>query len=301
MIQNNMLNFKKLNLEESHKIISLLKNQDYKTCDYTFCTTYMYRNYFSTEYAIFDDTVIFKVNLADGRQMYTIPVGKKKLKESIAILENICLENGTDLDLCMVPSSAYFYLKKRYGGNLKEYTNRDFYDYLYFSQDIINLKGKRYHGQRNHINRFLSNHPDYEFVLINSDNIMQIRNFYLSYISIYIPDGKFAEVEKNAVFDVLDNFDMLDLFGAFIKADGKIISFSIGEIQNDTLFVHIEKAYHDVPGAYQITVNQFAKTFGADITYINREDDAGIEGLRKSKLSYHPTSLLEKYSVHITL
>ena len=87
--------------------------------------------------------------------------------------------------------------------------------------------------------------------------------------------------------------------GGLIKADGKVVAFAFGEKVGDTLFVHIEKAKKDVQGAYQMIVKEFALHNPAP--YINREEDMGIEGLRRSKESYHPIEKLKKYSltVHI--
>ena len=98
--------------------------------------------------------------------------------------------------------------------------------------------------------------------------------------------------------EVLDNFEAYGLFGGLLKTDGRTVGLSIGEILGDTLFVHVEKSLKDVNGAYPMLVREFARAFaGEGVNYINREEDDGNEGLRTSKLSYHPVKLLEKYLI----
>ena len=100
--------------------------------------------------------------------------------------------------------------------------------------------------------------------------------------------------------EVLGNYTTYDMLGGMLLVEGEIVGFSLGEIVGDTLFTHIEKADRDYQGCYQMLVAQFAQQFAQDgVHFINREDDAGDPGLRKSKLSYHPVALLEKYTVTV--
>jgi hypothetical protein len=115
-------------------------------------------------------------------------------------------------------------------------------------------------------------------------------------------DSEYFREERDAVFEVLRNYEAYGFFGGVLRDAGEILAFSLGETVGDTLFVHIEKANPQRRGAYQAMVNEFAKRFaGPGVKYINREEDCGDEGLRRSKLSYHPCRLVEKYLVETLL
>ncbi len=133
---------------------------------------------------------------------------------------------------------------------------------------------------------------------IDETNRNEVRDFFLDFSKKYAKDyGTFKE-ERSKILEVFDNFDTYGLLGGALKVENDIVGFSLGEIVGDTLFVHIEKADRNFTGSYQMLVNQFAKAYaGESVAYINREEDDGDEGLRTSKLSYHPVRLLEKYTV----
>ena len=103
--------------------------------------------------------------------------------------------------------------------------------------------------------------------------------------------------------EVLENYEIYGMLGGVLKVDDKIVGYSISEIVGDTLFCHIEKADISYGGAYQMLTNQFLQMYASseDIKFVNREEDCGDEGLRKSKMSYHPIELIEKNTVKINL
>ncbi|MCL2002927.1 MAG: phosphatidylglycerol lysyltransferase domain-containing protein [Oscillospiraceae bacterium] len=175
----------------------------------------------------------------------------------------------------------------------------DWHDYLYESQDLIELKGRRYHGQRNHISRFDREHPDSSYRPLT--DIAAARAFLDSFYRQRPPHDDFSRYEQALAYEVLENWDGYGQLGGVLAVNGEIISLSVGETVGDTLFVHIEKADASFAGAYQKTVNAFARLYGQNVRYINREEDMGIEGLRRSKLSYHPAALAEKYMVEVVL
>ena len=105
---------------------------------------------------------------------------------------------------------------------------------------------------------------------------------------------------RKKVLEVIDHYDRYGMTGGMLLAEGKIIGFSMGEILGDTIYIHIEKSIRDKKGAYQMLTNQYLKHYCTqDITYVNREEDMGDEGLRRSKNAYHPLKVLKKYTVEI--
>ena len=164
--------------------------------------------------------------------------------------------------------------------------------------DLSTFKGKKFNGQRNHINKFKSLHPDYSFVEITKDNLNDIKEFFKKFTDLREMNGTETE-ESQKVLEVLDNFEIYKLTGYALKVGENIVAFSMGEVIGDVLFVHIEKADISYRGAYQMTVKEFASRFENMATLINREDDSGDMGLRTSKLSYQPCEILDKYTVEI--
>ena len=135
---------------------------------------------------------------------------------------------------------------------------------------------------------------------MNVSDFDEAYEFLKNYISQNNTTSESGELEGCAAIRLMKRYFDLNLYGAILKANNKIVSLSIGEKMGDTLFVHVEKGLIEFSGVYQVMVQKFAETYAGDVLFINREEDDGVEGLRKSKLSYHPIGLLNKYSVEIT-
>ena len=150
------------------------------------------------------------------------------------------------------------------------------------------------------LHQFLRQCKTHEYKPVTADNVKDVIAFFSdTYLKTTNALYHSEEEENKKTLEVLNNFDLYGFFGGALYADGKIVGFSLGERVGDTVFVHIEKADRTVKGAYQTVVNEFAKNFAKDAAFINREDDMGDEGLKTSKLSYHPVKLLKKYTVII--
>ena len=178
--------------------------------------------------------------------------------------------------------------------------SRSLSDYIYKTSDLIALSGKRYHQKRNHLNSFLSKY-EHEYFPVHKDDAQSKELLRRAAEHLYEPSGdEDLEEEQAVIRELLDNFDALGLVGAVICCDGEPIAYSIGEkMSENTALIHIEKANRDFSGAYAAINNLFLKNEFADTEFVNREEDMGIEGLRKAKLSYRPVSLGEYYTVTI--
>lgn len=177
---------------------------------------------------------------------------------------------------------------------------RNHFDYLYPTSDLIALPGSRYHAKRNHISRFLQAYgARFEFVPLGADNLGLCAEFQERWCT----KRRCAEDlnlldEWTAVRRGLADYEALGIQGAAILIDGKVEAFTFGELLNSgTAVVHIEKANPEIPGLYAVINRLFCEKYWSGIPFINREQDLGEEGLRKAKLSYHPHRLVEKYRV----
>ncbi|WP_304646111.1 DUF2156 domain-containing protein, partial [uncultured Helicobacter sp.] len=173
---------------------------------------------------------------------------------------------------------------------------RDRFDYIYHTQELIELAGRKFHKKKNHLNRFYLQYPQTQFESLtraNIDEVIAINNLWYANMS---KDDKGLYFENLAINDALRHFDELDLQGGLLRIDGEIAAFSFGEmLDRDCALIHIEKANIAFNGAYQAINQALLKNAFATSQYANREEDLGIEGLRKAKLSYQPAFLLEKY------
>lgn len=180
--------------------------------------------------------------------------------------------------------------------------DRTFSDYLYDAQSLRQLSGKDLHAKRNHVNRFLRTYPDYQFTPLTQADASEALQLVLDWCEEKgIDSNDITKSDYRPVKMLLDHYDELHLKGGAIRIDGKLVAFSIAsEPYNRTGVIHVEKAKAEYPGLYA-AINKFTlDEILPDIDWVNREEDLGIPGLRKAKLSYGPSRLIHKYEVVLT-
>ena len=269
------------------------------TCDYTVGGVFMWRDLYNIEYARHSDCLFIRYYEESGDMYYGMPMCKDTdVAASINKLIEFERQQGNNIiRFCAIPKEYLDYFE---GVELKSvtYPQPDFFDYLYSAENLITLSGKKYSGQRNLISQFCRLYEE-RFEKISVQNIDDVCSFFDSFSAVGMSEDKNAE--NDLVRQVLKSSDLYGMFGGVLYANGKVAGFSVGEQVGDTLYVHIEKADRNIKGAYQTLNNRFAACFGKNAEYINREDDAGDEGLRKAKLAYHPIQLLEKFVVEFEI
>ena len=263
-----------------------------RLCDCTVGGTFMWRDYFKTSFAVENETLYIRVDDFYGKTAFACPIGGD-LETGIMNIIKYSEENGIPVAICMVSEDNAEKVRVLTMGKIR--AERAWFDYLYNSEDIKSFAGRKYSGQRNHINKFLKENEQWSFETLTPDNIEPAKAFLQTFIDS--DSGEFntlTEGDRKAM-EILDNFASYGLIGGVLTVFDKIVGLSIGEILGDTLFIHVEKALRQVQGAYPMLMREFARAFAAEgVEYINREEDDGNEGLRTSKLSYHPVKLLEK-------
>lgn len=292
------LQFTKLKFEHIPLVNSYFAQQKRRICDCTIGSTMMWRDYFDNCFAVVENTIVFRSKYLEGQYVFTVPIGEKP-DLVLDMVEEYCRENNFALEFSTVTPFDLDLLRSHWPDMIVE-DNRDWYDYLYEYQDLVDFTGKKFAAQRNHIRRFERDNPTWTFSRMTQDDVDEVRAFYREFLVDRSKESETAQAEAEKIFEVLDNFAVYNFFGGILRVDGKIVGISMGEIVRDTMFVHIEKAEVQYSGVYQKLVNCFAREFQTDgVKFINREEDVGDPGLRKSKLSYRPLKLLEKYSVKV--
>ena len=171
-------------------------------------------------------------------------------------------------------------------------------DFLYPAENFIAYAGKHLREKRNHLYQFRREYPDAVFEPIGDANIHEVMTFFEAYRAENGSDEALAATENDICCEVLENRGSYGFLSLALRIDGGIRAFTAGEVAGDTLFVHIEKADRNTRGAYQAIASEFVKSVPG-ISFVNREDDSGDPGLKKSKMSYRPCALLGKYTAVI--
>lgn len=289
------IEFKRPELEDKEIITSYFEKAPSRSCERTFVNVYLWSRHYKVKYAVIEDALIFKSE--DRGMAFAYPVGEPEhVKKALEFLIEYCKERECPFILYNVTPEMFAQLEGWYPGRFTVEYDRDIADYVYESEKLATLAGKKLHGKRNHINKFKSLYPDWTYEELNDDNVEDCFQMALKWRN---KNGCEDDPEKNAEMCVTLNslrlYKELGLKGGVLKVDGRIIAFTVGEpLCGDTFVVHIEKAFADVEGAYPMINQQFVQHECADYTYVNREEDTGAEGLRKAKLSYRPAFLEEK-------
>jgi hypothetical protein len=179
--------------------------------------------------------------------------------------------------------------------------DRDNSDYVYRTEDLIKLEGNKYHGKKNHINKFKKNHRS-EYSPLTPELVEQCLALEAQWCDIrHCALYPGLAGEERAIYEALTNMNHLDFKGGVILVNGKVEAFALGELLNpETAVIHVEKANPAFDGLYQLINQEFCAHEWTAVPYINREQDLGEEGLRKAKLSYHPHHLVNKYTVTLS-
>ena len=297
-----MFKFRKIELSDMSEIKRRLAVSDLRGCEYSFANNCAWQRLNDTVICIYGDFYIC-MSYDNGSPYIVFPTGVKKddegKKRFIALfdeLEAYLASMGHKLMISSVLEEDLPWLKEVYGNRITYRYDRASSDYIYNSCDLIRLAGKRYHGKRNHIRRFMENNWSYEEM--TAESIDECVFFTTEFYNRAADDQGSAAIEQYAIHFFLMNYDKLGLNGGILRVNGDIVGLTIGEqLNSDTFVVHIEKARSDINGAYPMLCREFAKAHADKLRYINREEDMGIEGLRKSKMSYHPEFLLNKYMI----
>ena len=292
------MRFQRLTLDEIDRARPFFRKLTSQTCDFTVGGMFMWRDYYRMEYAFEDDTFFSRIYDRQGGVFYNLPISDS-IPDAVGVLVGREKKNGEPIRFCTIPE-CYLPAFRQPGMKTSLEEQTEYFDYLYRSDDLINLSGKKFSGQRNQIHHFLRSADSWSFDPVSDNNISQIIGFFTESFPEQPSDAETKTEENQKVLEVLENFSRYGMFGGALYANGRVAGFSLGETVNGTLFTHIEKADRNFPGAYQMLVNQFASRFaraGAD--YINREEDMGDPGLAAAKSAYHPVALLKKYIVGV--
>ncbi len=290
-----MLDFKVIELSDRPWITDLLKKSDFRGCEYNFSNNFAWHRLYNTTICKYKDFYISR-SMKYGMS-FTFPAGSGDYEDLFLVLKREAEEAGSPLTVSSVTDENLSLFEELFEGQYSVSCDESDCDYIYDAEKLRTLSGKKYHQKRNHLARFYEN--DWEYAPLTEKDFDECIEFAVnSYNLNQSYDDESSVAEQYAINTFMNYFDELELKGGVIRVDGKVQGFTIGDgINSDTFDIHIEKANSDIQGAYTAINNEFAKSATVGYSFINREEDLGLEGLRRSKRSYYPVIMLRKNKV----
>ena len=294
-----MLFFKPIELNDKNTIDYRLKNQNYRASDLCFTNLYAWGKKFNTRYAVSDDWLFIRFKDNSGRNSYLKPIGTGDIREAVKVIMRDHEQFNTVFQIRGLTREMVNEMEVAFPGTFDYKLNRSVSDYIYSTEKLIHLKGRKLQSKRNHLNRFKrENEWQYKSLTGNPELVRECKEMLDKWMEINTGDkAPSLAFDDFATTLMLENFEYLELKGGLICVNNEIVAFSIGEkLTKDTIVVHVEKALTSTHGAYTIFNQQFVQHEAAGYRYINREEETGLENLRRAKLSYQPDILLEKFN-----
>ena len=264
----------------------------------SFTNMFLWRNYFHTYWTIDHDFLLIKVKKS-GKDFFLQPFGGKDEDLPLVIEELRTYHDNKGFEFHGIYENSLERLRP-FAPTANYEEDRDNWDYVYLQTDLANLSGRKYHGQKNHYNAFKKANPDYAFEPINPNIYAECLAFGEEWCRKKMMDDESVKYEIQAIREAFVNFTKLGLRGGAIRVGGRIRAFNFGrKINNEVAVQHVEKADPDIRGLYTAITKECAEKIWTDVKYLNREEDMGLEGLRRAKESYHPVLMVKKYNLFI--
>ena len=296
-----MIEFHRIKPDQKQQYEQVLFSCPPRGCEYSFANLYLWGR---QEVAFLHGCVAFFSHFY-GRSLYPYPVGNGDRR---AVLEEILLDakdRGIPCRLSGLTDADREELEAWFPGKFLLRTSRDSFDYVYAIDDLADLRGRKFQKKRNHANRFRSEHPDYQVLPLSVCNMAQgqhmLNDWYINRMK-EDPQGDYL-LENIALARAFQYYEALGMDGILLTEGGRVLAVTMGtRIACDTFDIHFEKAREEVDGAYTVVNQEFARYLRLkypEVKFLDREEDMGLEGLRKAKLSYNPHHMIEKH--HATL
>jgi hypothetical protein len=296
-----MIDFQKLSASQREEYNSVLFSCPPRGCEYSFANVSLWG---LQKVAFLHGCVAFFSHFY-GRSVYPYPIGNGDRRAVIEDILQDAKERGLPCRIVGMTEDDRAELEEWFPGKFLIKATRDNCDYVYATEDLADLKGRKYQKKRNHANRFRAEHPDYTVVPLTACNMPMAQHMINDwYVARFRedPEGDYM-LENIALAKACRCYNALGMDGILLMDGDRVLAVTMGsQLAEDTFDIHFEKAREEVDGAYTVVNQEFARYLRLkypDILYLDREDDMGLEGLRKAKLSYHPHHMIDKYWAYV--
>lgn len=291
-----MIGFRPFELSQKTEYDRYLTTCGDRGCEYSFVNLYLWGRQSG---AFLQDHVAFFSQFR-RQSVYLYPVGQGDVKPVLDAIILDAAERGIPCRLTGLLPEDCQTLEKLYPGRFRFHPDRDSHDYVYDIEGLAELKGKKYQKKRNHLNHFLTNCPNHRAMAVTEENLPRVVKMVEAWYAYREAEDPAADfhMEKTAIFKALEKRKELQMEAYALEVNGEIVAMTMASALNEQVFdVHFEKALEKCEGVYAAINYYFSRylreKYGA-VKWLNREDDMGIEGLRRAKLSYHPDKMVEK-------
>ncbi|MDR1755742.1 MAG: phosphatidylglycerol lysyltransferase domain-containing protein [Culturomica sp.] len=290
-----MIDFKPITVNDKQIITSYTFPFAPRDCDFSFNNLCSWHFLNESSYAVIDGFLCIRFRMPNGRPLFLLPLGSGDMISVIQRLEEEARQEGFPFYMQGAAQEIREVLERSFPTLFRYSVYRDYANYIYRRQDLVELKGKNYQPKRNHINKFKKEYR-YEYTPLTPDLIPLCLEFETNWIKSHPQlEQESLTAEEASIRFSLQHYEALDLAGGVLWVEGKLAAFTFGSrLTADTFNINIEKADIHIEGAYTMINREFAAGLPDNYLYLNREEDLGIPGLRQAKLSYHPAILLEK-------
>ena len=290
-----MIPFQKLDLQNKEKYDAYLMHCGKRGCEYNFANLFLWGR---QKAAFYGENLVF-FSQFNQRSVYLFPICRGDLKPTLDAIIHDAHTRGIPCRLTSLTHEDCEALEALYPGQFHMHHDRNSFDYLYNIEDLATLKGKKFQKKRNHLNKFRQLHPDYRLVPITDENTPLVQQVLERWYEKYLEKNPVADIhmEQVALTKALRHRAALGMEGMLLMDGGEVLAMTLGSpLSGDCFDVQFEKALDET--AYVAICSGFAAHLMEkypNLRYLNREDDLGLEGLRKSKLAYNPVELIEKH------
>lgn len=297
-----MIDFKPITKDKKEEFEQCLFDGNERGCEYSFANLYMW----GRQRGEIIDGYLVLFSQYNRRTVYPFPVGHGDIKPVLDAVIADSKERGIPCRFTGMTAREKAILEELYPDKFSYHCDRDFFDYVYDINDLAELKGRKYHSKKNHFNRFVTAYPDYRVEPISDENIDEVREmvdkWYVDRLA-EAPDSDF-QMEQVAIEKAIKSYKELGMEGLALYIGDKMVAMTLASrMSYNTFDVHFEKAVRGIDGAYAVINCEFARYIRdkyPEIEFLNREDDMGIEGLRKAKEGYRPHHMVEKCWAHLS-
>ncbi|MBU0686238.1 MAG: DUF2156 domain-containing protein [Candidatus Margulisbacteria bacterium] len=284
--------FKNLEIADFEIVTKYLNASPRSICELNLANLFIYRNFDRAQLTMINENLCLLISPMHEAPYFLEPLSQHKLSSTI--------------ETCLNLTGKLSRLSKRFCESLSKDEYRCKYlrnqsDYIYLREDLANLEGKKFDGKRNHLKRFLKHFPDYQFVPLKAEHAVQALKLFEEWAGHKKETRFFTKFsynsQKKAIEEAFGQFDKLNCKGGMLFAEDSVKGFILGTANPNMISVHFSYGKPQTAGVFQMLIKEACeKTFNS-FKYINLEQDLGIPGLRKAKLSWHPKKLEEKFEI----
>ena len=294
--------FRPIIVADADLLRSYMMESKCMNCDMNVANLCSWQFLYHTEYAIVEGFLVLRF-VSDGHVTYMKPIGKGNLRHVLELLMADARSLGDTFIMACVCPCAQALMDESMPASFTYSVDRDRADYLYLREKLVSLSGKKLQPKRNHISKFKRSYPSYEYRPLTADLVPECIRLGEEWCRTNdCREQRAMQAEQKMISYALKHIEELHIVGGTLFVEGRMVAFTFGARINAEAFdVCVEKADTTYDGAYAMINNEFVSRLPEDIVYINREEDLGLEGLRRAKLSYYPELILDKMIATLTV